>query len=86
MRRPPADRRVRRRLALGLHGWEQAVALMVAYGVPLYDQLWEILEDKFVDGPSVDLNTQEGQATMQSAIAHIIAAFGDVHALDLDAH
>lgn len=52
----------------------------------LYDRLWEILEEKFVDGPTVDLNTQKGQATMQSAIALIVAAVGDVHSLDLDAH
>ena len=55
-------------------------------GQSLYDRLWDILEEKFVDGPTVDLNTKEGQATMQSAIAHIIAAYGDVYALDLDAH
>jgi len=55
-------------------------------GMSLYDRLWEILEDTFVDGPTVDLNTAKGQAIMQSAIVHIIVAFGDVHALDLDAH
>jgi hypothetical protein len=53
-------------------------------GESLYDTLWGILEEHFVDGPSVDLNTQKGQATMQSAITRIIVAVGDVHSLDLD--
>lgn len=53
---------------------------------PLYWRVWEILEERFVDGSTVDLNTAKGQATMQSAVALIIAAMGDVHALDLDAH
>ena len=56
----------------------------MANGESLYDRLWEILEEQFVDGPTVDLNTQKGQAAMQSAIARIVAAFGDVHSLDLD--
>jgi hypothetical protein len=56
----------------------------MANGESLYDRLWEILEEQFVDGPTVDLNTQKGQATMQSAIARIVATFGDVHSLDLD--
>ena len=79
-------RRIRRRLGLGLHQRESAVALMVLPQLSLYDRLWEILEETFVDAPAVDLNTAKGQATMQSAIAHIVAAFGDAHAFDLDAH
>jgi len=70
---------------MGIHPWEREAPLMVD-GESLYDKLWDILEEQFVDGPTVDLNTQKGQATMQSAIARIVAAFGDVHSLDLDAH
>jgi len=70
---------------MGIHPWEREAPLMVD-GESLYDKLWDILEEQFVDGPTVDLNTQKGQATMQSAIARIVAAFGDAHSLDLDAH
>lgn len=73
-------------MVLGPHRSKSAVALMHENQQSLYDRLWEILEEKFVDGPTVDLNTTKGQATMQSAIVLILVAFGDVHALDLDAH
>lgn len=53
-------------------------------GDTLYKSVWAIIEEFVINAPTIDLNTQEGQARMQVVCALLTTAIHNPHDLDLD--